>query len=140
MADLAGFALQEFLKLISRKIWMIELSWNFHTVDGPIECAWLKKGKNTKKWGKSKKLIFSQIFTWNQFEWVLISRTIRLMKSLWKFHNFSITQILREINFLDSRSAKSATITNFEATNCDFFIFFIYCKLKFTKVVLFRAP
>ena len=28
--------------------------------------------------------------------------------TVWKFHDFSITQILREINFGDSRSAKSA--------------------------------
>ena len=29
---MADFALQESSKLISRKIWMIEKSWNFHTV------------------------------------------------------------------------------------------------------------
>ena len=27
--------------------------------------------------------------------------------TVWKFHDFTITQILREINFGDSRSAKS---------------------------------
>ena len=33
------------------------------------------------------------------------------VKSMWKFHDFSITQILREINFRDCRSAKSAIFT-----------------------------
>ena len=36
------------------------------------------------------------------------------------FHDFSITQILREINFLDSRSAKSAILKNLEGLNSDF--------------------
>ena len=33
---------------------------------------------------------------------------------------FSVTQILREINFEDSRSAKSAFSTHFEALKFDF--------------------
>ena len=32
--------------------------------------------------------------------------------TLWKLHDFSITQILREIKFWDSRNAKSAIFTN----------------------------
>ena len=35
-------------------------------------------------------------------------------RTVWKFHDFSITQILREINFGDSRSAKSAILTYLE--------------------------
>ena len=38
---------------------------------------------------------------------------------MWKFHDFSITQILREINFGDSRGAKSAISTHLEALNFD---------------------
>ena len=38
---------------------------------------------------------------------------------MWKFHDFSITQILREINCGDSRSAKSAILTHLEALNFD---------------------
>ena len=34
-----------------------------------------------------------------------------------KSHNFSVTQILREINFEDSLSAKSAILTHLEAIN-----------------------
>ena len=36
---------------------------------------------------------------------------------MWKFHDFSITRILREINFRDSRSAKSPILTHLEAIN-----------------------
>ena len=43
--------------------------------------------------------------------------------TMWKFHYFSITQILREINFEVSRSAKSAISTHFEALNFYFQIF-----------------
>ena len=38
--------------------------------------------------------------------------------TLWKFHDFSINQILREINFWDSRSAKSAIINTFRGSEC----------------------
>ena len=41
------------------------------------------------------------------------------LATVWKFHEFSITQILREINFWDSRDAKSATSTHLEAMNFD---------------------
>ena len=40
--------------------------------------------------------------------------------TVWKFHNFSISQILREINFGDSRSAKSAIWKHLEALKFDF--------------------
>ena len=39
------------------------------------------------------------------------------LSTLWKFHNFSISQILREINFGDSRSVKFANLTHLEALN-----------------------
>ena len=38
---------------------------------------------------------------------------------MWKFHDFSITQILREINFEDSRNAKSVILTQLEALDFD---------------------
>ena len=40
---------------------------------------------------------------------------------MWKFHDFSITQILREINCGDSRSPKSTT--HLEAVNFFFYDF-----------------
>ena len=44
---------------------------------------------------------------------------------MWKSHNFAITHILREINFEDSSSAKSAILINFEALNFDEFFHFL---------------
>ena len=43
--------------------------------------------------------------------------------TVWKFQDFSITQILREINFEESGSAKSAISTHLEAVNFDFYEF-----------------
>ena len=51
---------------------------------------------------------------------------------MWKFHDFSITQILREIKFGDSRSAKSAILSSLEALNCDF------QKLHFLKAEMYQ--
>ena len=39
--------------------------------------------------------------------------------TVWKFHDFTVTQILREINFAESRSAKTAIFTIFGALNSD---------------------
>ena len=36
--------------------------------------------------------------------------------TMWKSHDFPITHILHEINFWDSRSAKSAILTLLEVT------------------------
>ena len=36
---------------------------------------------------------------------------------MWKFHDFSVIQILREIHFGESRSAKTAVFTIFGALN-----------------------
>ena len=42
---------------------------------------------------------------------LLLSNCIRKDHTVWKFHYFSVIQILREINFGDPRSAKSAILT-----------------------------
>ena len=55
------------------------------------------------------------------------------MCTVWKFHDFSITQILREINFGDSRSAKSAILTHLEALNFDFYEFLHFLKAEFNQ-------
>ena len=41
--------------------------------------------------------------------------------TVWKLHNFSVTQILREIIFGEYRSEKSIISTNLEALNFDFY-------------------
>ena len=49
---------------------------------------------------------------------------------MWKFHDFSIIQILPEINFEDSRSAKSAILPQLEALNFDFYEFLQFLKAE----------
>ena len=56
--------------------------------------------------------------------------TIGNYHTVWKFQDFGITQILREINFEDSWSAKSAILTHFEALNLDFYEFLHFLKAK----------
>ena len=43
--------------------------------------------------------------------------------TVWKFHELSITQILREIKVKDSRNAKSAILPHLKALNYDFMNF-----------------
>jgi len=45
---------------------------------------------------------------------------------VWKFHNFPSTQILRQINFWDFRSAKSVILTDLEALNFDHYDFALF--------------
>ena len=55
---------------------------------------------------------------------------------MWKFHDFSFIQILRENNFEGSRSAKSAISTHLEGLNFDFYEFFAFLKAEMAKMVL----
>ena len=50
--------------------------------------------------------------------------------TVWKFQDFSITQILREINFGGSRSAKSATLTHLDSLNFYFNEFLHFLKAE----------
>ena len=59
--------------------------------------------------------------------------------TVWKLCAISITQILREINFGDSRSAKSAILTHLEAANFDFYEIKQFLKLIFTKLTKFMT-
>ena len=47
-----------------------------------------------------------------------------------RFQNFSAAQVFREINFGDSRSAKSAIFTDLEALNFDFDEFLQFLKVE----------
>ena len=57
----------------------------------------------------------------------------------WKFHNFHITEILREINFEDSRSAKSSILTHLEALNCYFYEFLQFLKAQIYQIVRIQS-
>ena len=50
--------------------------------------------------------------------------------TVWKFQDFSITQILREINFEDSISAKSDILAHLEPLNVDFYEFLHILKAR----------
>ena len=60
--------------------------------------------------------------------------------TVWKFHDFSLTQILREINFGDSTSAISAILTHLQALDFEFYEFLHYLMAEIKKSTKFRAP
>ena len=53
---------------------------------------------------------------------------------MWKFQDFSVTQILREINFWDSKNAKLAILTHLEALNFDFQEFLHFLKGEIDQI------
>ena len=59
---------------------------------------------------------------------------------MWKFYDFSITQILREINFWDSRSAKAAILTHLEGLNFDFYEFLQFLKAEIYQMNKIHSP
>ena len=60
------------------------------------------------------------LVTWKMLENQLVStnqdKSVSFYFTVWKFQHFSTTQILREINFEDPRSAKTAILTPLEAS------------------------
>ena len=59
---------------------------------------------------------------------------------MWKFQHFSVTQILREINFEDSWSAKSAILTHLEALNFEFLYFLHFLKAEIYQMNKIHSP
>ena len=57
-----------------------------------------------------------------------------LSSTVWKSHYFSITQILREINFGDSRCAKSTISAHLETVNFGFDDFLHFLKAQFDQL------
>ena len=53
---------------------------------------------------------------------------------------FSITQILREINFGDSKSAKSAVLTYLEALDLDFYEFLHFLTAEIYQNNKIQSP
>ena len=58
---------------------------------------------------------------------------------MWKFKDFSITQILRDISFVDSRSAKFAILTHLKALNFDFYECLHFWEAEIDQTNNFRA-
>ena len=67
-----------------------------------------------------------------------VTREICLL-TVWKFQDFCITQILREISFEDSKSAKSAILTHLEALNFNFHDFLYFLKAAIYQMNKFTA-
>ena len=63
-----------------------------------------------------------------------------MMVTVWKVQNFSITQILREIKFGDSRSAKSTILTHLESLNFDFYEFLHFFKAEIDQIHNIQIP
>ena len=57
-----------------------------------------------------------------------------------KFQDFCITKILHEINFVDSRNAKFAILTDLEALNLDFYEFLHFLKAEIGQIIKFQGP
>ena len=58
---------------------------------------------------------------------------------MWKFHDFSITDILREINFGGPISAKSAILTHSEPLDFDFYEFLLFLKAKNYQMIQIQS-
>ena len=72
----------------------------------------------------------------NQVIWIKIpSYEINQKEdTVWKFHDFSILQILREIDFDDTRSATSAILTHLVALNFVFCEFLHFLKAEISQI------
>ena len=53
---------------------------------------------------------------------------------MWKFQDFAITQILREIKFGDLRSTKFAILTHLQALNFDVMNFLHFLKAEIYQI------
>ena len=59
---------------------------------------------------------------------------------MWKLQDFHVTQILREINFGDSRSTKAAILTHLEALNFASYEFLHFLKAEIYLISEFQSP
>ena len=60
--------------------------------------------------------------------------------TVWKFHDFCTIEILREINFEDSWSAKSAILTHLEALNFDYYACLHFLKAENDQINKILSP
>ena len=58
---------------------------------------------------------------------------------MWKFHYFSIAQILREINFGDFSSAKYVILKHLEALNFDFYVYLHFLRAESDQIIKSRS-
>ena len=60
--------------------------------------------------------------------------------NLWKFHDFCIPQILREIKFWYSTSEKAAILAHLEAVNFHFYEFLHSLKAEIYQINKIQSP
>ena len=80
------------------------------------------------------------VMIWIHGGLLIFQSAVCLHFTVWKFQDFSVTQILREINFRDFRSAKSAILTHLEALNIDFYEFWYFLKDKIYQINKIQSP
>ena len=75
-------------------------------------------------------------------QWILHKSILGsgLYTTVWKYLDFSITQILREIDFGCFRGAKSAISTHLEAVNFDFDEFLHFLKTEIYLINKIQSP
>ena len=69
-----------------------------------------------------------------------LGEMLSIKATVWKFHDFSITNNLHEINFRDSRSAKSAILTDLENLNFDICEFLHFLKAVTYQINKIQSP
>ena len=77
-------------------------------------------------------------FTFHLFT-IFCVKILRNLHTVWKFHSYSICQILHEINFGYFRSAKSAIFTTLKALILIFVIFCTFWRHNSRRLTKFRA-
>ena len=70
----------------------------------------------------------------------LLPEMVMSRSTVWKFQDFPVTQILREINFWDSKNAKLAILTHLEALNFDFQEFLHFLKAVIYQIDKIQSP
>ena len=66
--------------------------------------------------------------------------TPKTSNKVWKFDNFSISQILREINFEESKSAKSPIVTHLMALNFDLNPYLHFLNARTDQINKIKCP
>ena len=75
-----------------------------------------------------------------QFQFCHEIATVGKQHTVWKFHDFCINHILREINFEDTWSAKSAILPQSEALNFDWNEFLHFLKSEIYQINIIQSP
>ena len=104
-------------------------------IEGSCDFAWVQNS-NIKTWVSK----FNHFLGCYHSVHSKIAKILRSIRKVWWFQDFSNTQILREINIRDSRSANSAILTQLTSLNCDFYYFFHFLKTEISQIDKIQSP